>query len=469
MCVGGCLNADPVRLLSAAGALLAYAALCLTIWRAYRRKRRVMPANPGATSETAWIVAYASQTGSAEALAEQTAEVLRLAGVSARLCELSALSVDELARAKQILFIVSTYGEGDPPDNAALFASRLIGDTRLRPLTSLHYAVLAFGDSNYANFCGFGRALDAWLQTCGAHALFARIEVDRGDAQAIEQWRQRLGHLAGISDLPGWETSEADGVSSTLGAFEDWRLAERRLLNPGSAGEPVFHLALEPVNAATLPNWQSGDLAQLLVPGDAHPREYSIASIPDDGRVHLLIRLRKRPDGSVGAASGWLALHAAMGDRLPVRVRAHRRFRLEENRLRPLILIGNGTGIAGLRSHLKARAKYGEGPNWLLFGERNAAHDFHYREEIERWRTSGVLQHAHIAFSRDQETVRYVQNCLAESGDLLRQWVAQGAAIYVCGSLRGMAGGVDETLADLLGRDALDALSAAGRYRRDVY
>jgi sulfite reductase (NADPH) flavoprotein alpha-component len=461
MVEGLLLNADPLRLFVAGGMLLAYAALCLTICLAQGRKRRVAPT----TDKAAWIVAYASQTGFAECLAEQTTEVLRLAGVSARLCELSAVSAENLAHTKQILFIASTYGEGDPPDNAALFASRLIGARRALP--NLHYAVLALGDSSYANFCGFGRALEQWLQSCGAQALFARIDVDRGDAQAIELWRQRLGHLAGISDLPGWESSEATGLGASS-AFDDWQLTERRLLNAGSAGEPVFHLALAPVDAA-LPDWQAGDLVQLLVPGDAHPREYSIASLPDDGRVHLLIRLRKRPDGSSGAASGWLALHAALGDRLSMRVRAHRRFRLEENQRRPLILIGNGTGIAGLRSHLKARAKHGEGPNWLLFGERNAAHDFHYREEIEQWQASGVLQHAHIVFSRDQEVVRYVQDCLAESGDLLRQWVGQGAAIYVCGSLRGMASGVDAALAGLLGRDALDALSLAGRYRRDVY
>ena len=51
----------------------------------------------------------------------------------------------------------------------------------------------------------------------------------------------------------------------------------------------------------------------------------------------------------------------------------------------------------------------------------------------------------------------------------MRAWVAQGAAIYICGSLEGMAAGVDEALASALGREALDDLATAGRYRRDVY
>ena len=56
-----------------------------------------------------------------------------------------------------------------------------------------------------------------------------------------------------------------------------------------------------------------------------------------------------------------------------------------------------------------------------------------------------------------------------EQAERLRDWVARGAAIYVCGSLQGMAAGVDAALAELLGRSALEHLAEAGRLRRDVY
>ncbi|RYE66538.1 MAG: oxidoreductase, partial [Oxalobacteraceae bacterium] len=61
------------------------------------------------------------------------------------------------------------------------------------------------------------------------------------------------------------------------------------------------------------------------------------------------------------------------------------------------------------------------------------------------------------------------QHLVGEHAAALRSWVEQGAAIYVCGSLQGMAGGVHEALAEALGAQTLDALTAAGRYRRDVY
>jgi sulfite reductase (NADPH) flavoprotein alpha-component len=62
-----------------------------------------------------------------------------------------------------------------------------------------------------------------------------------------------------------------------------------------------------------------------------------------------------------------------------------------------------------------------------------------------------------------------VQDALRAAADDLRAWVAQGAAIYVCGSLRGMAPGVDAVLEDVLGQLGKDTLLLEGRYRRDVY
>jgi sulfite reductase (NADPH) flavoprotein alpha-component len=448
---------DPHRLMLVAAMAASYGLVCLMPYLRQRRKRLAAArAKAEAAASPGWIIAYASQTGNAEELANQTLATLRLAGIPAQLSELSELHAADLQRAERVLFLVSTYGEGNAPDGAAAFAGRLM--TTQLPLAQLHYAVLALGDSAYQQFCGFGRALDSWLQEQGAQSLFARIEVDRSADAAIDQWRQQLSHLAGTSDAPDWSAP----------AYQPWRLAQRVLLNPGSAGAPVYHLELAP--PAALPDWQSGDLVQIAAPAAPdRPREYSIASIPADGAIHLLVRLHNHADGSHGVASGWLTQQAQVGDSVPMRVRAHRRFRLEDNAIRNLILIGNGSGIAGLRGHLKTRAASGRRRNWLLFGERNAEHDTHYGAELRQWQVRGVLEKLDLVFSRDQQERRYVQHRLAEQAAEVQAWVAAGAAIYVCGSLDGMAAGVDAALAEALGRDALDALAAAGRYRRDVY
>ncbi len=450
---------DPTRLMLVAGLGVSYGLVCLMPWLRQRRKRQAAlraKAEAAASLSPGWIVAYASQTGNAEALAAQTLATLRLAGIAAQLSELSELDADDLRRAERVLFLVSTYGEGDAPDAAAAFAARLM--TTGLPLAHLHYAVLALGDSAYAQFCAFGRALDAWLGRQGAQSLFPRIEVDRSADAAIARWRQQLSHLAGTSDAPDWSAP----------SFEDWRLGARVALNPGSAGAPVYHLELTPADGA-LPSWQSGDLVQIAAPGDpSRPREYSIASIPADGKVHLLVRLHSHDDGGHGVASGWLTRQVEPGQTVRLRLRPHGRFRLDGNALRPLILIGNGSGIAGLRGHLRARALAGQGRNWLLFGERNAAHDFHYRDELEAWRRDGLLE-LDLAWSRDGGVARYVQDLLPARADRLRAWVADGAAIYVCGSLQGMAAGVHQALEAILGSVQLDKLVADKRYQRDVY
>jgi sulfite reductase (NADPH) flavoprotein alpha-component len=450
------LTNDTTRMALTAACFAAYGVTCFLPWLRTRRKHAAAAgADSGDTAD--WIVAYASQTGNGEELAQQTAATLRLAGIGVRVLELGDVTAAALQAAERALFVASTYGEGDAPDGGAAFAGKLM--TRSLPLAQLHYGVLALGDSSYAHFCGFGRALDAWLAAQGAQPLFPRVEVDRGATADLAPWRQHLSHLAGTSDAPDWEAP----------AFAPWRLVQRRLMNPGSAGGAIYHIELVPA-AGVLPAWQSGDLVQVAPPAQPdRPREYSIASIPGDGSVHLLVRLHRHADGSAGIASGWLCEGAAVGASVPLRLRQHRRFRLEDNAARPLILIGNGSGLAGLRGHLRARAAAGQGRNWLLFGERQRAHDLHHGDELAGWQAQGVLARLDLAFSRDAGARMYVQDLLPPATDALRAWIADGAAIYVCGSLEGMAGGVDRALREILGDGAVDALSAAGRYRRDVY
>jgi sulfite reductase (NADPH) flavoprotein alpha-component len=450
------LTTEPLRW---GGALLlcaGYLAMCLRIWHARRMAE-------GAGGAADWLVVYASQTGNAEYLARRTAETLVTGGLAARAASISGLDAAALKGAVNVLFIASTYGEGDAPDDAAHFAGRMMAAAQA-DLTHLHYAVLALGDSSYANYCGFGRALDAWLAQQGATRLFERIDVDRGAPAALAEWQHHVGRLAGTADAPDWTAPD----------YGEWRIGERLLLNPGSAGAPLYRLALVPVNGG-LPAWEAGDLAQLSPPLDPeHPREYSIASLPLEGRLELLVRLQRREDGTPGAGSGWLCEGAGSNDVIRLRVRAHERFRLGANARRPLIAIGNGSGLAGLRALLKARIHAGEQANWLLFGERRIQHDFLLREELLGWQDAGWLQHLDLAFSRDGADRRgndrhYVQHLLRDQAARVADWVERGAAIYVCGSLQGMAGGVHEALAEILGAARLERLAADGRYRRDVY
>jgi len=457
------------------------------------------------------LVVFASQTGTAEQLAQQTMESLQQAGKRARLLELDALDDDMLQQAHHVLFVVSTTGEGDAPDRAARFVTHRMREPMA--LAQLHYGLLSLGDSDYDDFCGFGRQLQHWLQRSGATPMFDAVEVDNGDAAALRHWQHHLALFTGVADMPDWQRPD----------YQRWQLIERRLLNPQSIGGPCFHLALRPLQGPM--TWQAGDLVEIgprhadvavdqwlaaegldgstviarhdrratlrewlaeshlpphaeiagqapaAIVADLQPlphREYSIASLPSDGALHLLVRRMQRDDGTMGIGSGWLTQHVEIGGEIALRIRANGGFHAPGDE-RPLILIGNGTGLAGLRALLKTRIARGHLRNWLLFGERQQAHDFYHRDEIEQWQRQGAVERLDLAWSRDGGQRVYVQDRLREAADVVRRWVEQGAAIYVCGGLAGMAPGVDAVLRETLGDDTVETLREQGRYRRDVY
>ena len=464
------MNTQPANLFWSIAASAAWLLLCAAMWRRARARRRdaeraarggllALEQAGSGTGRVPVLVAYASQTGTAESLANQTANALQTAGVEARPVSFARLELVTLQSAREVLFIVSTYGEGDPPDPAAHFFAAAMGNNTV-DLSHMQFGLLALGDNTYRNFCGFGRQLDAWLLERGARPLFERIEANNADPAAVQAWRRELGHIAATTDLPEWQDIP----------FEPWLLRKREHLNPGSAGGPVFHLELERQTAVTT-GWQAGDLLQIQLPADPdRPRDYSIASIPADGAVHLLIRREVRADGSTGLASGWLTRDVEIGATVYSRLRTHSSFRIGDNADGDLILIGNGTGLAGLRAHLKQRASgAGSHRHWLIFGERQAAHDALYAEDLAAWRASGLLTQLDLVYSRDGAAERYVQDRLRAQSAQLREWVEAGAAIYVCGSLEGMAEAVAEVLREALGESTLLQLQQQGRYRRDVY
>lgn len=427
---------------------------------------RHRPLNDVAVSSVAEVtspilVVHASQTGFATELAERTSALLRAGGHAVDTRAIATLTPAILAQARRVLFLASTTGEGDAPDSATGFRRAAMAVPLA--LHGLSYGVLALGDRDYDDFCAFGHDLEHWLHASGASPLFDLVEVDNGDEGALRHWQHHVAQLAGVTTQPDWSRP----------AYQPWTLRERRLLNPGSVGGPCFHLALVPEDASLL-HWQAGDIVEIgprLPNGEPQSlphREYSIASLPADGALHLVVRQMRANDGTPGLGSGWLTEYADVGGKIDVRIRRNESFHAPTDD-RPVIFIGNGTGIAGLRALIKARIARGHVRNWLLFGERHAESDRLHVDELEAWRGQGDLERLDLVWSRQSGGSRYVQDRLRAMADHVRSYVADGASIYVCGSLAGMAPGVDAALRDVLGETRLDELASKGRYRRDVY
>jgi sulfite reductase (NADPH) flavoprotein alpha-component len=409
---------------------------------------------------SAVIVAYASQTGTAATIARATAEALSASGRAARLCSLAELDPATLAQANQALFIASTTGEGDPPDDGAAFL-RLWARAPQR-LDRLGFALLALGDSDYRHFCAFGHELDHLLREAGAVPAADLVEVNRGDAGALRHWQQNLRLFGASGALPDWEPP----------AYARWRLVARTLLNPDSPGAPMHELRLEPLGV--LPQWDAGDVAEVY-PGPADDgmaerpplphRDYTLATIAEEGAIGLTVRLFRDAAGQSGLGSGWLCERAEVGTEIALRIRRNRHFHAPPAEV-PLILIGNGTGISGLRAHLRARPAGTR--NWLIFGERDPLLDRPFSDELEGWAASNHLERLDRIFSRGGSAVRYVQHAVTAQDETLRDWIAAGAAIFVCGSVA-MGNELDTSLRAAIGPEAVEALIAQRRYRRDIY
>lgn len=473
-------------------------------------------ANTQATEPAAWLIGFASQSGVAEQLARRSAKQLSASGMAVQVLSLNQLQPDSLSRYQGALFVVSTYGEGEAPDNALLFHRAAL--LWQQQLAALPFAVLALGDRSYQQFCAFGHWLHQWCSARQAKALSDVIEIDSQQAtkEPLQQWQQLLTRLSGPA-------TPAMSLNADSTRWQHSQLVSRYLSNPGSKGAPCYILKLAvPADSS----WQAGDIVaiqpenskcavalwltrhqlygcqQVQYQGQRMPlccalaslsladvsapaagqclqqwlaqqpllpqRCYSIASLPTEGYISLLVRQVSRADGSLGIGSGWLTSWLCEQQPLKLQLRQQTHFQLPQQD-RPVLFIANGTGIASIRAMLAERVARGQYQNWLIFGERNQQTDFFFAKDIQHWQQQGFIADCQLVFSRDQPQKRYVQHALAAKATALQQLVRAGGAIYVCGSLQGMGREVHQVLIAHVGEEMLLQLQQQGRYQRDLY
>ena len=150
-------------------------------------------AAPGARAETTarLTIVYGSQTGNSKRIAERLGRAAEAAGLAVRVYASGNYPLKDLARERMLVVVVSTQGDGDPPDDARGFME-YIASRRAPRLEQLSFSVLALGDSSYPKYCETGRQVDARLAALGAKRLIDRVDCDLDYETQATPWLDRV-------------------------------------------------------------------------------------------------------------------------------------------------------------------------------------------------------------------------------------------------------------------------------------
>ncbi len=172
----------------------------------------VEAAAPAVSKEV--TVLYGSQTGNAQGLAENAGKQLEQSGFQVTVSSMSDFKPNQLKKVNNLLIVVSTHGEGEPPDNALSFHEFLHG-RRAPKLEDLRFSVLALGDSSYEFFCQTGKEFDQRLEELGGKRISPRVDCDLDYDEPAAEWLE--GVLKGLNEAGGGSAAPAPAAASQTG------------------------------------------------------------------------------------------------------------------------------------------------------------------------------------------------------------------------------------------------------------
>ncbi|WHF28830.1 assimilatory sulfite reductase (NADPH) flavoprotein subunit [Bacillus altitudinis] len=251
-------------------------------------------------------VLYGSQTGNSEGLAKKTAQHLEDKGFQVTLSSMSDFKPNNLKKINNLLVIVSTHGEGDPPDNALSFHEYVHG-RRAPKLDHLSFSVLSLGDSSYEFFCQTGKEFDERFKELGGTRLFDRVDCDLDYDEPFSEWLQGVAsslsegeavsipqESAGVNNQAVSEYSRTNPFYAEVleninlngrGSNKETRHLELSLEGSGLVYEPGDSLGIYPTNDPALVDeliqtcgWNAEESVTVHKNGDTLPLKEALTS-----------------------------------------------------------------------------------------------------------------------------------------------------------------------------------------------
>ena len=147
----------------------------------------VAPIAPAAAALPTLTIISASHTGNGRKISEKLLAAVQALGMQARMIKAGDYQPREIAKEKLLYVVISTHGDGDPPDEArGLY--EFLGTKRAPQLPELQYSILSLGDSSYPKFCEAGRVVDERLAKLGAKRLLPRVDCDVDFEKLATAW-----------------------------------------------------------------------------------------------------------------------------------------------------------------------------------------------------------------------------------------------------------------------------------------
>lgn len=404
----------------------------------WRRWGRRLPHNI-APARAEIVILVGSENGTTFGFARHLHEKLTKAGKAVHLEAMN--KVRAYPNAQHLIVLAATYGDGEAPQNAVTFLKKLADVPQ-------SYAVLAFGDRSFPNFCAFGQRVDKILVQSSKQLLPIGI-IDRKSAHAFSRWGDNLAQAL--------ELDFALKYTPPSPPLTRLKLVEKIEYGHDLAAQSVI-LKFGAANGA-LPKHKAGDLIGVHPTIGAPARLYSLASSDRDGCVEICVSHHH------GGLCSTLLNTVPLGHELDAYFQKNPGFALPRKD-QSVVMIGAGTGIAPFAGMIRNNTRREID---LFWGNRHPASDFYYENDIETWLADGRLKGFYPAFSRIENGI-YVQERLKAEHDLLARHLNQNAVIMVCGG-QNMASAVRveiDALAKKTGT-SLAELRKRNRYLEDIY
>ena len=264
----------------------------------------VAPANPVSTVKA--LILYGTESGNSEKLADRAAKEAKKKGIASTVKNMADLSPADLKKHANLLVLVSTWGDGEPPDGATKFYKEFMAGADLLP--DLRYAVCGLGDTSYEKFCQIGKDFDAKLESLGAKRIAAREDCDVDFEDSFTAWLDRsLTALAPGVSVVSEPTPAAAPTTSAFGLKNPFpaEVLENIVLNGKGSAKETVHVELSLAGSGL--SYEPGD-ALAVIPCNA-----------DDVVAALLQAAKLAGDESIETkASGKKALAEALREDLDI-------------------------------------------------------------------------------------------------------------------------------------------------------